>query len=315
MGSLLLPPSTPIGRRGEGDCDEQHGTRPGDQGRPDLRRHRRSEGARRHRHQRRQDHRHGQGRCRRRTTGHRRHGDARCARLRRPPHPLRRPGVLGSVLHAVRLARHHLGGDRQLRLRVRPGATGGPGVCDAIDDQGRGHPLRFNASRHAVGLGHVPRVSRQPRPHAEGPQHPALRADRADAGRGVGPGRRQGRPHADRRRARAAGQDAAPVDGRRWLRLVRPAAAPDRAGRGAAGLGRHADADRHDERRDLPGLRPGAGRAESGCAAAHADHRRRPPRHGTSRGDRLDVRPAGVAQRGPGVRVPTSCASQGHRLA
>ena len=58
---------------------------------------------------------------------------------------------------------------------VQPEATG---VCHAIDDQGRGHPLRFDAARHAVGLGHVPRVSRQPRSHAEGAQHPALRAGR-----------------------------------------------------------------------------------------------------------------------------------------
>ncbi len=47
----------------------------------------------------------------------------RRAGLRRPPHALRRPGLLGSVLLDLGLARRHVGRDRQLRLRLRAGAS------------------------------------------------------------------------------------------------------------------------------------------------------------------------------------------------
>ncbi|MEZ5263501.1 MAG: amidohydrolase family protein [Acidimicrobiales bacterium] len=52
-------------------------------------------------------------------------------------------------------------------------------------------------------------------------------------------------------------------------------------------MGRHADAHRHDDRRDLPGVRPGARRAQPRRAADDAHHRRREARHGDAGGDRL----------------------------
>ena len=43
----------------------------------------------------------------------------RRARLHRPPHALRQPGLLGPVVHPRRVARRHERGHRQLRVRVR----------------------------------------------------------------------------------------------------------------------------------------------------------------------------------------------------
>ena len=55
----------------------------------------------------------------RRRPGDRRDRAARGAGLRRHPHALRRPDLLGPVVHDLGLARGHVGGDRQLRVRVR----------------------------------------------------------------------------------------------------------------------------------------------------------------------------------------------------
>ena len=77
----------------------------------------------------------------------------RGAGLRRPAHPLRRPALLGPVLHAVGLARRHLGGHRQLRLRLRPGAAGRARARHAVDDPGRGDPDGLDASRACRGTG------------------------------------------------------------------------------------------------------------------------------------------------------------------
>ncbi len=51
------------------------------------------------------------------------------ARIRRPPHALRQPGVLGPVVHHVGLARRHQRRDRQLRVRFR--ARVGPRTVSA----------------------------------------------------------------------------------------------------------------------------------------------------------------------------------------
>ena len=56
------------------------------------------------------------------TRDDRRRRRARHARLRRHPHPLRRPGDVGRAPRAVGVARRHDGRDGQLRRRVRAGA-------------------------------------------------------------------------------------------------------------------------------------------------------------------------------------------------
>src|SRR5439155_1116616 len=55
----------------------------------------------------------------RRPPGARRERRDRRAGVRRPAHALRRAALLGPVSHALRVARRHLGRDRQLRLRLR----------------------------------------------------------------------------------------------------------------------------------------------------------------------------------------------------
>ena len=85
-------------------------------------------------------------------------------RLRRRPHPLRRPGHLGRRPHAVVLARRHHRRAGQLRRGLRPGAPRRPGRADRADGGRRGHPRRRAVRGHPVGLGDVPRVPRRPRP-------------------------------------------------------------------------------------------------------------------------------------------------------
>ena len=58
--------------------------------------------------------------------GRRRLAQGRGARLRRPAHALRQPGVLGPVVHHVGLARRDQRRDRQLRVRFRPLSARGP---------------------------------------------------------------------------------------------------------------------------------------------------------------------------------------------
>ena len=141
--------------------------------------------------------------------------------------------------------------------------------------------------------------------HAEGAQRAAVRAGRAAARRGARPRRRQGRA---RCRPTTSTRELAAMlargDGRRRVRLVGAAPAPDRPGRRAARLRRHADADRRHARRDVPRARPRARRAQPGRPADHADDRRHPPRHRPPRGARRAVGPAAAAQRRAGVRGP-----------
>ena len=109
-----------------------------------------------------------------RVRGRRRPGD-RCdrqdrrPRLRRLPHPLRRPDPLGPVVHDLRLARRHVRRARQLRLRLRAGRARLPRPLDADDDAHRGDPLRGDEGGHALGLGDhpgVPRLASTARPRA-----------------------------------------------------------------------------------------------------------------------------------------------------
>ena len=134
-----------------------------DRARPDHprrhrdRRHRRPGPDRRRRRDRRRRHGGRPGR-RRRDARRRRRRAAGHARLRRHPHALRRAGVVGRADGAVGLARRHHGGERQLRCRLRAGASGRPRPADRADGGRRGHPRHRAARRALVGLADLRRV-------------------------------------------------------------------------------------------------------------------------------------------------------------
>ena len=71
----------------------------------------------------------------------RRHRAGRHARLRRPPHPLRRAALLGPVRHAVQRARRHDGHRRQLRLHARAAQGGGRRLHRRMMGKVEGMPL------------------------------------------------------------------------------------------------------------------------------------------------------------------------------
>ncbi len=157
----------------------------------------------------------------------RRRRPTRDARLRRHPHPLRRPGDVGPGARPVVAARRHLARDGQLRRRVRarPVRRCRSRLADRVA-RGRGrHPRHRLGGGSDVGLGELPRLPRRARA-------PLVLARRGRAGR-----------------PRAA---ARVRDGRAGRR---PGRAPDRrrAGRhGADGAGRHRRrrARRHDQSHD-----------------------------------------------------------------
>ena len=145
---------------------------------------------------------------------------------------------------------------------------------DAVDDPGRGHPVRRDAGRHAVGLGDASpssstRSSRTPKAVNVLPYVPVgpllvwvLGRDAAKAG--VLPTDDE---HRELARLLHEAMDAGA------LRLVGPAAPTERAGRRAARLRRHADAHRRDARRDVPGAGRGARRAQPGLHPDDPRHR------------------------------------------
>ena len=87
-------------------------------------------------------------------------------RVRRPPHPLRRPDPLGPLLHHLRLAWCDLGRARQLRLRFRSGEARFP-VNGRCSPWCAPRPSRYESMKQGcmtpLGLGDHPRVPRQPR--------------------------------------------------------------------------------------------------------------------------------------------------------
>ena len=151
-------------------------------------------------------------RCRRRL------GDAR---LRRHPHPLRRPGHLGRDLLAEHPSRRDHGGDGQLRRRLRAGEEGPGRRADQADGRRGGHPRRRARRRHPLELGELSAVhgrarrdAAQPRLPAAGPARPG--ADGGDGRARLHPGGRRRRRHRGDARAGARGA----------RRPARPASAP-----------------------------------------------------------------------------------------
>ena len=94
-------------------------------------------------------------------------GSARRAGLHRSAHALRRADLLGPVLLDLRLARHHIGGHRQLRVRPRAGPARTARPFDACADPQRSDSAGVDAAGNPVGLGHLPRVPRERRADAE----------------------------------------------------------------------------------------------------------------------------------------------------
>ena len=136
------------------------------------------------------------------TQNHRRRRSSGHARLRRHPHPLRRPGDMGSASHTVVLARGDHGDPRQLRGRLRAGPPGGPAAPGRGDGGCRGHPRHRALRGDPLGVGVIPRVPRRSGAHAAGP-----RCGRPGPPR-RGPDLRDGRARAPRRHRRRSGGHA-----------------------------------------------------------------------------------------------------------
>ena len=238
-------------------------------------------------------------RCR---AGARRRRNDRRARLHRPPHALRCAALLGSLPHAVGLARGHLGGHRQLRLRLRADAPRDARARHADHDARRGDPPRVDAAGTSLGLGHVSRIPRQRRTAAEGAERAALRPGGAAPRLGPRLRARQGRRDTDRGRAPRAPPAPARGDGRRGLWMVGAAAPPRRPGRRAARLRRRTDGHRHHARRDRAPARGSACRTQPRLHADGAGDRRRRTRLRAHRAARRGERPPDPLQRRPVVR-------------
>ena len=138
--------------------------------------------------------------------------------LRRSAYALRCADSLGSLLHHLRMARRHVIGVGQLRLRLRPRQARVPRPLDAHDDPHRGHPLRRDEGGHELGLGDDSRIPGFARPLAQGRQLYSVHADRLADDLCDGPRSREDAP----RQREGAGRDGAPAargHGRRAVRL------------------------------------------------------------------------------------------------
>ena len=117
----------------------------------------------------------------------------RHARLRRRPHPLRRPGHLGRAAVAVVLARRHHRRHGQLRRGLRARRPRQARLADRADGGRRGHPRRRPVRGHPLGLGELPRVPRRHR------RPPPRRRHRRPGPPRRGAGLRHGRPRRGQR--------------------------------------------------------------------------------------------------------------------
>ncbi len=196
-------------------------------------------------------------------------------------------------MHDLRLARRHVRGARQLRLRLRAGAARLPRALDADDDAHRSDSVRVDGSGHAVGMGDDSAVSRQPRSHAEGRERDSVHADRVvdDLRHGARSGEDAS---GDGCRAQRDAAAAARRHGSGLVRLLDPAA---RAELGAGRLRRLADGDGHDGRRRHPRARRSAARTRRRFHPDHAGHRQHQGRPRVPRKTRRHREPADSAQR------------------
>ena len=194
--------------------------------------------------------------------------------LHRRPHPHGRAGLLGPARHLLVLARRHHGGDGQLRLHARPGATPTRATWWCATSSGPRTSRRRHGRRHRLGRGRpspststrstgCPRASTTPRNIG----HSALRT--------WAMGERAFERGGDRRRPRADGARAARRDaGRR-----------DRASRRRASTSTR----RPTTGRSRPGSRHGTRSCRLVGVLSEPRHRRlrdRPrvqPRHGPRR--------------------------------
>ena len=85
--------------------------------------------------------------------------------------PDRRPDLLGSLPHALGLARSDERDARELRLRVCALQAGGPRARDEDHGADRGGALRGAGLGDALGLGELPGVHGLTGAYAEGDQH------------------------------------------------------------------------------------------------------------------------------------------------
>ena len=99
-------------------------------------------------------------------SGDRRRGSAGHAGMGRHPHPLRRPGHVGSDRGALLVARRHHHRHGELRGRVRARLTAPSRVADLAAGGRRGHPRHRAGRGPDVGLGDLPGVPRLARGEA-----------------------------------------------------------------------------------------------------------------------------------------------------
>ena len=218
-------------------------------------------------------------------------------RLRRHPHPLRRPGVLGPGPDALVVPRRDDGHRGELRLLHRAHPRRRRGAAGAHAPARRGHELRHAGRRRALGrVRDVPPVSRRRGGAGHGAQLRLLRRPHRGAALRHGRGRLRARRHRRRDRPHAGGGGRRHGGRRRRLRLER-VADPQRRQRPAGAV---------------PGGRPGraarparAGQAVRARRGGAAAGRRLPQRGGLpapARG-RAAVHLDGAAH-GEGLPVP-----------
>ncbi len=142
-------------------------------------------------------------------------GPRRHAGMGRYPHPLRRPGHVGSVPQPFELARRYDDRDGQLRSRLCAGPAGPAGISDRADGRRRGHPRQRALRRNQVGLGIVSRIHERDREDAARARRWRANAARLAAHLRDGRARRAQRGSDARRHREDGGARARFAQGRR----------------------------------------------------------------------------------------------------
>ncbi len=229
------------------------------------------------------------------------HPERSWPRLRRRAHALRQPGLLGPVVHDVRLARRHHGPDRQLRIRVRSVQGRGPGPSDAVAVAQRGGATQDDASRDAWDWETFPEfldsVERTPKGVNVMSLVPARAALWVRDRRRRGQRTRASDEELDRMCQLLA--EAMEAGG---LRLELPDLRRRR--QRAARLRRHADGDRRDDRAGNRRLLPGSAQTRSRNDADHRPARDGRPHRSRERPAHHLECPGAHRCRQPARRVP-----------